>query len=453
MPSLSAARLAEWSTRGPRYTSYPTATEFAPVHEVAVQRELARLTSQGPISLYVHVPFCKSLCWYCGCNVIPTRDVSRGDRYVETLALEAELLAKAAGRRLTVTEIALGGGSPNFLSSTAIDTLMSTIDRCFNLAPDARRSLELDPRDTTTAQLDLYAAAGFRSLSVGVQDFSQSVQEAIHRFQSREQTAALIEHARSRGFVDVNVDIVYGLPHQTEASFARTLDAVLALQPDRIALFGYAHLPSKLPHQLLVERAGRILDPIERAALLLLAIEQLTSAGYLHLGLDHFARPDSPLARAAADRRMVRSFQGYTEHHADSTIGLGTSAISSTPTMYWQNYSDLDSWGAAINAGKLAVARGILVDEDDQLRRAIITDLMCDGVVDLGEVSARFNVAPADYFAEELVALSALPELASYDSDTQIISATTIGKLLVRNVCMLFDRHLATASHRFSTTI
>ena len=330
---------------------------------------------------------------------------------------------------------------------------MSTIERCFEVAPDARKSIELDPRDTTTSQLDLYAAAGFRSLSMGVQDFALPVQQAIHRFQSREQTAALIEHARSRGFVDVNVDIVYGLPHQNETSFANTLDAILELQPDRIALFGYAHLPSKLPHQRLVERAGRVLDPIERAALLLLAIEKLTSAGYLHLGLDHFARPDSPLARAAAERRMVRSFQGYAEHRAESIIGVGTSAISSTPQMYWQNHVDLDSWSTAILAGKLPVVRGVMIDDDDQLRRSIITDLMCDGSVDLGELSARFNVVPTHYFADELVAVSKIPELAAYDPETQVISATAVGKLLVRNVCMVFDRHLQPAKHRFSPTI
>jgi len=353
----AASCLAEHASRGPRYTSYPPATEFGPIPLDQVQRELTAIGDRGePISLYAHVPFCKSLCWYCGCNVIATRNAARGVTYLDQLITEMALVAGHV-RRAPVVEIAIGGGSPNFLAPASLRTLIAALDRHFAIAPDARRSIELDPRTTTTAQVDVLAAGGFRSLSMGVQDFSEAVQDAIHRHQSTLQTRWLVDRARMSGFDDVNVDVVYGLPLQTEASFSRTLDAVIELAPDRIALFGYAHLPSKLPHQRLVERAGRVLDRYERAALLLMAIEKLTGAGYLHLGLDHFARPGSRLARAAADRRMVRTFQGYVEHRAESIVGMGVSAISSTPRMHWQSHAELAAWEQGVAAGRLPVAR------------------------------------------------------------------------------------------------
>lgn len=467
MPDPDAATcLAEYASRGPRYTSYPPATEFGPVPLDQVERELTTVGDRGePISLYAHVPFCKSLCWYCGCNVIATRNEDRGVAYLDQLITEMALLAGYV-RTAPVVEIAIGGGSPNFLSPRSLRTMIAALDRTFAIEPDARRSIELDPRTTTSAQVDVLAEGGFRSLSMGVQDFSEAVQDAIHRHQSRLQTRWLVDRARATGFDDVNVDIVYGLPLQTEASFARTLDAVIDLAPDRIALFGYAHLPSKLPHQQLVERAGRVLDRYERATLLLLAIERLTGAGYLHLGLDHFARPGSRLARAAEQRRMVRTFQGYVEHRSDTILGIGMSAISSTPRMHWQSYSELSVWEQRVTAGQLPVERGFMLDDDDRLRRAIIGELMCHGEVELGRVAADHGVDAASYFAREIVALGALRELASYDPAAGCVRTTPLGRLLVRNICMVFDRYqrdpaslpgmLGAAPHdapRFSSTI
>ncbi len=442
MPDADAAAcLAGYASRGPRYTSYPPATEFGPVPLDQVERELTAVGDRGePISLYVHVPFCKSLCWYCGCNVIATRNEDRGVAYLEQLITEMALLAGHV-RTAPVAEIAIGGGSPNFLSPGSLRTMIAALDRCFAIEPDARRSIELDPRTTTSAQVDVLAEGGFRSLSMGVQDFSEAVQDAIHRHQSRLQTRWLVDRARATGFDDVNVDIVYGLPLQTEASFARTLDAVIDLAPDRIALFGYAHLPSKLPHQQLVERAGRVLDRHERATLLLLAIEKLTGAGYLHLGLDHFARPGSRLARAAAERRMVRTFQGYVEHRADAILGIGVSAISSTPRMHWQSHSELSAWEECVAAGQLPVERGFVLDNDDRLRRAVIGQLMCHGEVELRRVAADHGVDAASYFAHEIAALGALGELARYDPAAGRVRTTPLGRLLVRNICMVFDRY------------
>jgi oxygen-independent coproporphyrinogen-3 oxidase len=449
---LTPECLAELSSRGPRYTSYPPATEFGPIDSDRVVRELAAVRSDAaPVSLYVHVPFCRSLCWYCGCNVIPSRDTSRGERYVDALATELALLAEALGAGFPIAEVALGGGSPNFLTPRSVRTLKTAIDRSFAIQPDARLSVELDPRDTTSLQIETFADAGFRSLSVGVQDFSPRVQDAIHRHQTLAQTGWLIERARNAGFTDVNIDIVYGLPHQHEGSFFATLESIIGLAPDRIALFGYAHLPERLPHQRLVEKAGRVLDRYERATLLLLGIKKLTDAGYIHLGLDHFTKPGSALARAAQQHRMVRTFQGYVEHRADTILGVGTSAVSSTPRMFWQNVADLPAWEDAIAARRLPAHRGTALDTDDQIRRALIDRLMCDGEANLDTLEQRFGIAPLDYFAPELDALAQEPELATLDHHT--IRTTPIGKLLVRNVCMMFDRYHREDPSRFSSTI
>ena len=451
--ALTPETLAERSSRGPRYTSYPPATEFAPVTTQRVLRELDAVRGDGaPVSLYAHIPFCRSLCWYCGCNVIPTRDTAKGEEYVDVLATEAAILADALGLGFPVNELALGGGSPNFLSPRSLRTLMTALSTCFTIQPDARLSVELDPRDTTWAQVEAFASLGFRSLSVGVQDFAPSVQDAIHRHQTAVQTGWLIERARASGFTDVNVDIVYGLPRQNEESFLATLDQIIGLGPDRIALFGYAHLPSKLPHQRLVERAGRVLDRYERATLLLEGIEKLTGAGYLHLGLDHFAKPASALARAAAEGRMARSFQGYVEHRADTLLGLGVTAISSTPRMYWQNHGELAAWQGDIAEAKLPVERGVVLDYDDRIRRALIERLMCDGEASLDALAGRFGIDPTSYFARELAELAGHADLASLDPATRTIRTTPVGKLLVRNVCMMFDRYDRTAE-RFSSTI
>ncbi|MFT3695540.1 MAG: oxygen-independent coproporphyrinogen III oxidase [Kofleriaceae bacterium] len=434
---IAAERLATLATRGPRYTSYPPATQLR--EDLPESAIIAELLRKEPASLYVHVPFCRQLCWYCGCNVVPTRDASRGDRYADVLATE---LAMHAGRQ--ISEVALGGGSPNFLSPDALRAIVTFVERYFDVVPGARRSVELDPRETTPQHLVTLAACGFRSLSVGVQDFSRPVQDAINRHQSRTQTAWLIDHARELGFDDINVDIVYGLPRQTEASFATTLDHVIALAPERIALFGYAHLPQRFRHQHNVERAGRVLDAYERATLLLAAIEQLTAAGYIHIGLDHFAKPGSALARAAAEKRMTRTFQGYVPYASASVIGVGPSAISSTPRMIWQNQTALDAWEKSILSARLPLARGVQLDRDDQIRATVINRLMCDFEIDFTSI----GIDATTYFARELEDLPA--ELATFAGNT--LRTTETGRLLVRNLCMRFDRYLD-ATDRFSSTI
>lgn len=449
---LTAECVAERATRGPRYTSYPPATEMRSIAPERVTDELARIAAErSTIGLYIHVPFCFSLCAYCGCNVIPTRDTRKGDSYVDDAIRELARLSEQLHGRNETTEVALGGGSPNFLEPATIRRLMAGVRRYFVPGPDARMSVELDPRRTTASQIHAFREMGFNTASVGVQDFAEPVQDAIRRHQSAAQTKWLIERAKSEGFTDINIDIVYGLPKQTDESFAHTIDTVIELAPERIALFGYAHLPSKLPHQRIVERAGRVLDRYERATLLLLGIEKLTAAGYIHLGLDHFAKPASSLARAAAEHRMVRTFQGYVEHRSDVVLGVGVSSISSTPRLIWQNYSDLGPWRDALDAGRLPSERGIPLDRDDQLRRDVIGKLMCEGEVELTELGREYGVDSTAYFAPELQELATMSDLASYDHGR--IRTTSIGKLLVRNVCMVFDRYHEPGETKFSSTI
>lgn len=448
---------------GPRYTSYPPATEFTTAFTSGdAAAELERLVAERPaatLSLYAHVPFCPSLCWYCGCNVVISRDRAKGADYVELLTAELGLLAARVGEGRRVTEIALGGGSPNFLHPDELVRLFDAVRARFSVDERAEIAVELDPRETRAEQLAVLAGCGVGRISVGVQDFAPAVQAAIHREQSVEQTASLIERARAEGIARINADLVYGLPAQTPASFAATLDAIIAMAPNRLALFGYAHLPHLRPHQKLVERAGPVPGARLRAELVQMAFDKLERAGYVRIGLDHFALPDDDLARAAADGTLHRNFQGYTVRRADALVAVGTTGISDTGGAYWQNVSDVDAWAASVRAGELPVARGIRLDDDDRLRRHVITRLMCDGVLDLHSVDEQFGIRFADYFAAELDELGAdeYADLVELDREAGSLLATPLGTHLIRNVCMVFDRYLAKpqagALPRFSPTL
>ncbi|MBK9030697.1 MAG: oxygen-independent coproporphyrinogen III oxidase [Myxococcales bacterium] len=438
----------------PRYTSYPPATAFGPVNDRLALAELTRLGKVGaPLSLYVHVPFCRSLCWYCGCNVTVTRARDRGDSYVDTLATEMVRVAQALDAPTPVTEISLGGGSPNFLKPGAMSALASALERYFTIAPDARRSIELDPRATTPEQIDALAAAGWNTVSIGVQDFDAQVQEMIGRHQSVAETRALVERVRAAGVDDLNMDLIYGLPRQTEESLLTSIDAVVELGPDRIALFGYAHVPEMRPHQRLLERKGRLPDRYERAALVLAASARLRAAGYVALGLDHFAKPTSRLAQAAATGRMTRNFQGYAERLADAVIGLGASAISSTPRAHWQNHAEVGPWSEALAKGELPVHRGLALTHDDCIRGDAISTLMCTGELDLEAFGKRWDIDAEGYFADALTALADDADLATVDRAAHRVVATPLGQVLIRNVCARFDRYHQPGTRRGSVTV
>ncbi len=434
--------LAAHAQPGPRYTSYPPATQF---HDgfgaVAAARELAAIGT-AEISLYAHIPFCTQLCWYCGCNVEATRDRSRGAAYVDLLLRELELLTAAIGARPRLVELALGGGSPNFLETRDATRLIEAIRVAFAVADGAAIGIELDPRDTRPEQIDALAGLGFTRVSVGVQDFDEDVQRAIHRIQSATQTRAVIERARARGFDSVNVDLVYGLPGQTPASVGRTLDEVIGLAPDRLAVFGYAHMPHLRPHQRLVERAAPVPGIAARVELLRVVMDRLADAGYVRVGLDHFARPDDPLARASASGQLGRNFQGYVVQRTERLLGVGASAISDSGHAYWQNHVDVETWSDAVRAGTLPVARGVALDGDDELRRFVIMRLMCAGRVDFAEVEAAYGVSFASRFAPELAALAGQHDaLAAVDNERGAVIATPLGHHLIRNVCAVFDRY------------
>jgi len=435
--------LANRASAGPRYTSYPPATQFRAGFDAADARaQLAAIPAGTACSLYAHIPFCSQLCWYCGCNVTATRDRSRGAGYVDLLARELALLGDALGEGRLLRELAFGGGSPNFLETRDLVRLIGEVLRRFTLTDDAELGLELDPRDTHPEQIDALAELGFTRLSVGVQDFDPAVQHAIHRIQTVAQTEAVVSRARERGFRSVNVDMVYGLPAQTIDSLHRTLDAVIELAPDRLAVFGYAHLPHLRPHQKLVEREHKVPGLLARAELLKTVMDRLADAGYVRIGLDHFARPHDPLVEAARTGRLGRNFQGYVVERGVPLIGVGASAISDSGHAYWQNHVDVESWSRAVEAGELPVARGVRLDADDELRRFVITRLMCDGQIAFADFEARFGVPFEHTFAPELAALERdHADLARVDRLRRAVVASPLGHHLIRNVCVVFDRY------------
>jgi oxygen-independent coproporphyrinogen-3 oxidase len=464
----SPAELARFVESAPRYTSYPPANRFAPAFgpaEAARELERAALDAPGePLSLYLHVPFCTSLCWYCGCNVVVTSRRERGTAFIDVLADEIALLGRLIGRDRPLVELAIGGGSPNFLGPEDLTRLFAAVRRELPVADGAEVSVELDPRSTSEEQISVLADLGLTRFSVGVQDFDPSVQEAVHRFQSAEETRRLLEQARRAGVDRVNIDLVYGLPRQTPDSFARTLDQVVELAPRRIALFGYAHIPELRPHQRLVERAGPLPDAVQRAELFALAAARLAAAGYAAIGIDHFALPDDELAVAAATGRLHRNFQGYVVRRAPLLLACGPTGISDSRSAYWQSEGNLGAWEARVRAGELPVARGVALTRDDRIRRDVIVRLMCDAAVDfadveeralaeLGEPALRFE----DHFAAELARLEVgdLAELARIDRAARRLEARPLGRFLLRNICRVFDAYHggAAAGGRFSPTL
>lgn len=442
----TAASLAARVKPAPRYTSYPPATCFVPdVGAADVGAALAGLAPDAPVSMYVHIPFCPSLCWYCGCNVTITRDRHKARSYVDLLIAELDLVVARGGAR-PVRALSLGGGSPNFLAPGELARLVEAIDTRFGFTADAERHIELDPRETSLTQVEALGALGFSRLSVGVQDFSPDVQEAIHRIQSLEQTARLVGAARDAGFTSINVDLIYGLPLQTPESFTETMQRVLLLHPDRMALFGYAHVPHLRPQQRLVTRKGHLPGPVERAELLLAAFALAEDAGYVRVGLDHLALPDDDLVRAAREGTLDRNFQGYVVRRTDALLGIGASSISDTGGLYWQNHAEPHTWEKAVQAGELPIARGVRLDADDLLRRHVIMRLMCDGELDIRDVERRFGIDFRAYFAGALENLER-EDASLYEWSGDRLRANAAGELLIRNVCVHFDRYTDRPRH------
>lgn len=449
-PLPSAELIRRHDGNGPRYTSYPTAMQFTPAHDAAEHAAAAQRSAAAigaPLSLYVHVPFCESPCFYCGCNRIITRDHTLGDTYVERLIREAALQAALLPGRPSVEQLHFGGGTPTFLSIAQLQRLLDGLDAHLQLARDASReySIEIDPRSITPARLAELARLGFNRASFGIQDFDAAVQDAVNRRQAYAEVAALIEAARAAGFESLSADLIYGLPKQTLAGFARTLDQVIALRPDRISTYAYAHVPERFKAQRQI-RIDELPDGETRLALLNLSIERLLAAGYQYIGMDHFALPQDELARALRDGSLHRNFQGYATRAGLDLIGLGVSAISSIGDSYGQNARSLADWNAAIDAGRLAIDRGLLLTAEDRLRRDVIAALMCEGRLRFADIEAVHEIDFRRHFVAELARFDAMAADGLVVIDHSGITVTPTGRYLLRAIAMPFDAYLSPAA-------
>jgi oxygen-independent coproporphyrinogen-3 oxidase len=431
--------------RGPRYTSYPTADRFVEAFDAnAYQSWLARRNVGGiarPLALYLHLPFCSTLCFYCGCNKIVTRDRSKGDVYLKYLREEIALQTSLLGGDTKVGQMHWGGGTPNFFDIGQVTSLMQGLRDHFDFDPAGEYAIEIDPRSADSAYVAGLAALGFNRMSLGVQDFDPEVQRAIHRVQSEAETVAVIEAARAHGFKGINVDLIYGLPKQTLVTFERTLERVIATGPDRIAVYNYAHIPSLFKPQRRIQEAD-LPSPDTRLKLLTLAIRRLTGAGYQYIGMDHFARVDDGLAVAQRQGRLHRNFQGYSTHADCDLLALGVSAIGNIGPTYSQNFRTLDEYYGALDRGELAVMRGLELSADDLLRRAVIGGLMCNFALIKESLAISYLIDFDRYFSAELAELREFEQLGMVEIDDYEIRVTPRGRLLVRNICMVFDRYL-----------
>ncbi len=436
----------KYSGSGPRYTSYPTAPEFSETFRAADFEQAATRYPHRPLSLYVHIPFCHKLCYFCGCNKIVTRQRQKADRYLNALAQEIACRAPLfAGRR--VTQLHWGGGTPTFLDGAQISRLMALLRHHFAITDDAEMSIEIDPREIAPATIDHLRTEGFNRLSIGIQDSDRAVQARINRIQDEAAIGALVKRAREQGFRSVSFDLIYGLPLQSAERFALTLQRVIALAPDRLSLFSYAHMPALFAAQRKI-KAADLPDGAQKLLILQQSIATLTAAGYRFIGMDHFARPDDDLAIAQRSGLLHRNFQGYTTHGESDLLGLGVSAISMLGDSYAQNRKALNEWYAEVEQQGSALWRGFKLTDDDRLRREVIKQLICNFTLDFAAVEAQWPIVFEDYFADDLAQLAPLVAEGLICCERRRITATGRGRLLIRSVCMCFDRYLRQKSRQ-----
>ncbi|UVL59499.1 oxygen-independent coproporphyrinogen III oxidase [Pseudomonas sp. B21-032] len=461
MPAFefNRALVHKYDRPGPRYTSYPTAPQFHPAFAVDDYLQAVQASNQAPkpkpLSAYIHIPFCQSLCYYCACNKIITRKTHRAAEYLGYLKREIALQGALFERSRRLTQLHLGGGTPTYLSNAQLAELMDCLHQAFNLddSDDHEFSIEVDPRTLSTGQIQTLRSLGFNRLSFGVQDFDADVQAAVNRRQSEAQIYALVAAARQARFKSVSVDLIYGLPLQTVQSFDVTLEKIVALRPDRIAAYSYAHLPEQVRAQRMI-RPEDMPPPQRKLELLELTIQRLTEAGYVYIGMDHFALPDDELALARANGTLQRNFQGYSTHADCDLIGLGVSAIGKVGDSYSQSVKLLSQYYARLDQGLLPIQRGYRLNADDLLRREVINQLMCHGRIDFDRVEAAHGIRFNDYFAE------ALEQLAEQvDDDLLMLQGDALvllpqGQLMMRNTAMAFDAYLGSGRKgRFSRTV
>ncbi|WP_440111184.1 oxygen-independent coproporphyrinogen III oxidase [Acidovorax sp. BL-A-41-H1] len=453
MTAVSPDLLRRFDVAGPRYTSYPTADRFVEAfgqedYVLALdQRRNGTVAKALPLSLYVHIPFCESLCYYCACNKIITKHHDRADLYLRYLSREIDLHTAHCGTGQVVSQLHLGGGSPTFLSDDGLRELMAVLRRSFTLAPGGEYSIEVDPRTVNADRLAVLAELGFNRLSFGVQDFDAEVQKAVHRIQPAEQVFSLVESARSLGFDSVNVDLIYGLPRQTPESFDRTLAQVAQLRPDRIALYAYAHLPERFKPQRRIVSA-ELPAASAKVAMLSRSLDAFLDAGYVYVGMDHFALPSDALAVAKRQGRLHRNFQGYSTQPDCDLIALGVSAIGRVGATYSQNAKTLEEYYDFLDQGRLPIVRGLALTRDDLVRRAVIMALMCQGEVLFESIEQGWLIDFKQYFAAELTRLEEMAEQGLVRMNSDGVEVTPMGWFFVRGVAMVFDRYLQADRYR-----
>ncbi len=449
--------IRRYDRSGPRYTSYPTAVQFHPDFTEQRYAEIARGTNAagGPLSLYFHLPFCDTVCFYCGCNKVVTKRREKAGPYLQRVFREIALQGELFDRSRTVDQLHWGGGTPTFISHDEMRELMQVTREHFTLHDDDRGeySIEIDPREAGVDTIALLRELGFNRMSLGVQDFDPAVQKAVNRIQSEQQTVTVLEAARSEGFKSISVDLIYGLPLQTEASFRRTVARVIEFAPDRLSVFNYAHLPELFKPQRRIAEAD-LPSAAAKLAILEATATQLEQAGYVYIGMDHFARPDDELAVAQREGTLYRNFQGYSTHADCDLIGLGATSIGQVGNCYAQNLKSLDDYYERLDQGRLAIFRGVELNADDLLRRAVITDLICHFGLDFTTVETGRDLVFEDYFAAEMGVLQTMADdglLALADRSIRVLPA---GRLMIRNICMVFDHYLRQQSEqRFSKVI
>ncbi|MFQ5936869.1 MAG: oxygen-independent coproporphyrinogen III oxidase [Acidiferrobacterales bacterium] len=445
--SFNPELIRRYDTVGPRYTSYPTAVQFHERFGETQYRACARATNDDPIprplSLYIHIPFCATVCYYCACNKIVTKNRAHAAAYVTHLEREIELQAQLFDNDRWVEQLHWGGGTPTFLNHSQMRTLMRATAKHFNLRDDdmGEYSIEIDPRCVNELTITLLREIGFNRMSIGIQDFDPHVQEAVNRIQSEEQTLSVMDAARRHSFKSLNVDLIYGLPLQNVESFARTLEKVIAADPDRLSIFNYAHLPQRFKVQRQIKETD-LPSPTEKLGILQHTVERLTTAGYVYVGMDHFAKPDDELAVAQRHGTLWRNFQGYSTHEECDLVGLGVTAIGMIGDTYAQNVHDLERYYQCIDAGRLAVCRGVALSTDDQLRREVIMQLICHFALDIRRLEEEWRIKFTEYFAPECRKLEAFVLNGLIALDNGVLRVLPAGRLLIRSICMVFDQYL-----------
>lgn len=448
---LDPALVAKYDGYGPRYTSYPTADRFteaftAADYVTAIERRNASCAAE-PLSLYVHLPFCNTICFYCACNKVVTKDHGRSAKYIRYLAREIDLVSGLIDGKPAIAQLHWGGGTPTFLSREEMSALMRKLRSAFDFRDDAEISIEVDPRKVDAETIAFLGSLGFNRISVGIQDFDPEVQKAVNRIQSEAETRTVIDAARANGFVSVNADLIYGLPRQTVEGLSTTLDKVIDAVPDRIALYSYAHVPHLFKPQRRIS-LDEVPTPSQKLAILALAIDKLASAGYAYIGMDHFAKPDDELAVAQRARKLHRNFQGYSTKPDCDLLAFGISAIGKVGDTYTANVKTLDEYYERLDAGMLPVQRGVELSRDDAVRRHVIQKLMCEFELEFAAVEAMHDIVFADYFAADLAALAPLERDGLVELQGNRVAVTARGRLLVRIVAMQFDRRLREAAHK-----